>query len=148
MSGRPGRASSRGPASVAVMTLLVAATSPEGRFAGLATPASEDALSELLDEFQRRGQGYLEVMDALAEWPMLAVGLAGNLAVIHLFESPSSVCLLQGARSVPIEAVVVPIMDELATFDSAFAVSLDTARLVVQQFARRSLPHTLVWHRL
>ena len=131
-----------------VMTLLVAATSPEGRFAGVESPLSPDALSDLLNELQRRGQGYVEVHDARAAWPMLAVGLSGNRAVIHLFKSADSVSLLRGAGPIPGAAIDVLIMDEIATFDGSFAVSLETARVVVQQFARRSLPDGLVWHRL
>jgi len=133
---------------VVVMTLLVAATTPEGRFAGVRSPLSPDALSDLLDELQRRGQGYVEVHDAGAAWPMLAVGLIGNRAVIHLFESADMVSLLQGSGPVPAAAIDVPIMDEMVTFGGFFAVSLETAKVVVQRFARGSLPDGLVWHRL
>ncbi|KQR12118.1 hypothetical protein [Cellulomonas sp. Leaf334] len=79
------------------MTVLVAATSPDGRFLGVARALSEDALSDLMDELHRRDRGYLEIHHKGAEWPMLAVGHAGNRAVLHLFDSPGSVSLLQGA---------------------------------------------------
>src|SRR4051794_35400492 len=110
------------------MTMRVAATSPEGLFIGVAHDTTEEALSELMDELQRRGQGYFEIHEAGAAWPTLAVGLAGPRAVIHLFENADSVSLLQSAGPSSAQAVDVPIMDELATFDSAFALSLETAR--------------------
>lgn len=128
--------------------MLVAATSPDGRFPGVARAIGEDALSELVDELQRRDRGYLELHHEGAEWPMLAVGHAGNRAVIHLFDSPDSVSLLQGARTASATTVDVLIMDELATFGSDFAVQLETAHEVIHQFARGSLPETLVWIRL
>ncbi|WP_239069757.1 hypothetical protein [Cellulomonas chitinilytica] len=68
--------------------------------------------------------------------------------MIHLFEDADSVSLLQGAGASSPQAVDVPIMGELATFDGAFALSLDTARQVVQDFVRGSLPDALVWRRL
>jgi hypothetical protein len=130
------------------MTLLVVATSPVGRFTRVERPLSPDALSDLLDELQHRGQGYVEVHDARAAWPMLAVGLSGDRAVIHLFESADSVSLLQESGPTPGAAIDVLIMDEIATFDGSFAVSVETARVVVQHFARGSIPDGLVWHRL
>lgn len=130
------------------MTLLVAATTPDGRFAGVESPLSPGALSDLLDELVDRGRGYVEVRDGRATWPMLAVGRSGNRAVIHLFESADSVALLQEAGPTSLAAIDVPIMDEMVTFDGSFAVSLDKARLVAQQFASGSLPDGLVWHRL
>lgn len=130
------------------MTVMVAATSPEGQFSGFEGPASEHALERLLDDLQRRGQGYLEIRHSGAEWPCLTVGLAGTSAVIHLFDSPDSVSLLEGDGSGSAEAVEVPIMDTSATFDGAFALSLPAARQVVQEFARGSLPDATRWQRL
>jgi hypothetical protein len=130
------------------MTLMVAATSTDGRFSGLEGPASESALERLLDELERRGDGYLEIRHSDAQWPCLTVGLAGSQAVIHLFGSPDSVSLLQGDVADAPEVVEVPIMDASAAFDETFALSLASARHVVQEFARGSVPDSPRWHRL
>ncbi len=132
------------------MPLSVAATSPDGRFVGVAHGTTEEALSDLMDELQHRGMGYFELQDAAAMCRCSRWALRGTQAVIHLFfEDADSVSLLQGAgASSPPQAVDVPIMGELATFDGAFALSLDTARQVVQDFVRGSLPDALVWRRL
>jgi len=133
------------------VSLIVAVTTPAGQFSGVAAPMGVEALLDLLEELQLRGQGYLEISRRDSDYPMLAVGLSGKHAVIHLFEAQDAVSLLQGDGTVVSEVVEVPIMGELAPFDGVFAVSVEDVRPVVEQFARGGLLSNFlgaVWCRL
>ena len=123
---------------------MVAASSPLGRFSGVATAVSEHSLLDLFEQLRLRGQGYLEVSWQGSEYPMLAVGLSGMHAVIHLFERQDSVCLLQGDGSSTSEIVEVQIINELASFEGVFAVSVDNVQPILEQFANGELPQHVV----
>ena len=71
---------------------------------------------------------------------MLAVGFSGIHAVIHLFEHQDSVCLIQGDGTSTSETVEVHIINELASFESVFAVSVANVPPILEQFANGELP--------
>jgi hypothetical protein len=118
--------------------VVVAATRGEsGRFDATEKVVGGDELLGLLDQFLGNGQGYLEVRAAESEFPLLTVGIRGDVAVIHCVIGPERMGLLRGDGSVASDAVVeVPVMDEIAVFSGEVAFGVAAARVVVADFVR------------
>lgn len=116
---------------------MVAATTLDGRFPGIAVPLVEDEVLDLLGALRERGRGYLEISHQYVDWPMLAVGVEGETAVVHHFVAPESVSLLKAAGPAADGTVEVPIMGEWVSFDRSYAVSWETACVVVEHFLLR-----------
>lgn len=116
------------------MDVWWAATSTtSGRFVPGDTASSLASLRERFVELRLDGRGYIEVR-AEAQFPVLTLGLMDDVAVIHLMASVESISLLV-ADEPAVADVEVPVMDELVEFSAVYAVELDRAWRVVEEFA-------------
>jgi hypothetical protein len=114
-----------------------AATSLDsGRFDSIEAPSSIGALRSRLAALDARGAGYLEIRRVGTEFPVLTLGLRGSEAVVQAFSSTGDVATLHGPGSSTSEAIVIPVFDEEATFDSWAGVSLQAAWELVEAFLR------------
>ncbi|MGI5226505.1 hypothetical protein [Actinoallomurus sp. CA-142502] len=118
------------------MNVWWSATSPSsGRFAA---PEVETDMAELVERFEwlrAQGRGYLEVRRD-DDFPVLTMGFQDGVAVVHLFTSAETTCLLLGESAADAESTQVPVMDEPAEFTAEFVHRLDHAWEAVQQFVR------------
>jgi hypothetical protein len=95
-------------------------------------------MAELVERFEwlrAQGRGYLEVRRN-DDFPVLTMGFQNGVAVVHLFSSAETTCLLLGESAADTESTQVPVMDEPAEFTAEFVHRLDHAWEAIQRFVR------------
>lgn len=120
------------------------ATSPlSGRCDARETRSDTAVLAERFAALRGRGRGYLEVGRG-EDYPVLALGFDGGVAVVHVLLDVATAALLTGDRSVAAESEVeVPVIDDRAVFTGAAAMLVDTAWSAVEEFVRGAEPGEL-----
>ncbi|MBR7833489.1 hypothetical protein KDL01_09445 [Actinospica durhamensis] len=89
------------------------------------------------------GRGYVEVGLSDRDDVQLTMGFQEDYAVIHLIADAHTL-LLVGDGIAPIDAMVeVPIMGELGQFTGEFAMGVDRAWTVIQNFLDSVAPESL-----
>lgn len=126
-----------------------AATSPEsGRFDPLVSRSDVESLDERFAALKARGEGYLEVR-RVNDYPGLAMGFRGSVAVIEAFVSQERMAILVGDGSCPGELVKVPTMDEETSYSGQAGIDVERAWGLVREFAKgRDLSELGEWFEL
>jgi hypothetical protein len=120
------------------MTVLWSGTSLEwARVSPVGLETGEAELEAHLIALRTWGEGYLEISRPGSDHPALAFSFRGGQAVVHGWTDESTIALLVGDGSVPVDEVVeVPVMDEVASFTGDFVSTVDRAWEVVRGFVR------------
>ncbi len=126
-----------------------AATSLEsGRFDALVSRSDVESLNERFTALRARGEGYLEV-SRVDDYPALAIGFRGSVAVIQAFISQERMAILVGDGSYPGEWVKVPTMDEESSYSGQAGIDVDRAWSLVRDFVEgRDLSDLGEWFEL
>ncbi|MFC4148067.1 hypothetical protein ACFO0M_17575 [Micromonospora mangrovi] len=120
------------------MTISWSATSPtSGKFAPVER-SDFAGLVERFDELRAQGRGYLEVRGSAA-FPVLTLGFAGSVAVVHLMTDEDAMSLLAADEPADADAAVV-VLDDLVDFTADFVLNLDRAWRVLEGFVRTGDP--------
>lgn len=113
-----------------------AATSPEsGRFDAVVAHTDIESLNQRFAALRARGEGYVEVR-RVDDYPALAMGFRGSVAVIEAFRDQETMSILVGDGSYPAELVQVPSMGEETTYSGQAGIDVDHAWSLVHDFLR------------
>lgn len=131
------------------MEVAWSATSPDsGRFDALTTCSDVEVLNDRFTALRARGEGYLEVRRA-EEYPAMALGFRGSMAVIEAFVSQEAMAILVGDGFHQGDLVAVPIMEEDVVFSDLAAIETDRAWRIVLDFLNgRALSELGEWFSL
>lgn len=111
-----------------------AATDPEsGRFEITPRRSGLELLAARFETLTTRGQGYVHVSGA-DDYPVVALGFRGDVAVIQAFTSGESVSVLNGDGPVASGTVEVLVMDDLCVFSAHNACTLQRGWSVIELF--------------
>ena len=120
-----------------------------GTFSPVETVSDVDSLFQELAKLRGAGRGYAEISLSDPDSAQLTVGFQEDHAVIHLISNMETF-LPVGDSAAALDAIVeVPFMGELASFAGEFAVSLDRAWTVIQEFLGSGIPERVgEWRQL
>ena len=111
-----------------------AATDPRsGRFETTSRRSGLELLAARFETLTTRGRGYVHVSGA-DDYPVVALGFRGDVAVIQAFASGESVSVLSGDGSVASGTVEVLVMDDLCFFSARNACTLQRGWSVIELF--------------
>ena len=121
-------------ATGSALQLWWAATDPaSGRFEAAPCRSIIDPLAARFEALTARGEGYLQV-SGVEDYPVVALGFRGDVAVIQAFTSGESVSVLNGDGSVASGTAEVLVMDDLCVFGAHNACTLQRGWSVIELF--------------